>query len=71
MRLAYWQIPLTPWQSPWMKRRRELVASEKQHRELVNSVKEGIYQSETGMEGVFTFINKADAELLGYSSRKK
>ncbi|MCR4319492.1 MAG: PAS domain S-box protein, partial [Candidatus Brocadiaceae bacterium] len=47
---------------------KEIAASEKQSRELVNSVKEGIYQSEPGVEGVFTFINKAGAELLGYSS---
>ena len=47
---------------------KEIAASEKQYRELVNSVKEGIYQSETGVEGVFTFINKAGAELLGYGS---
>ena len=47
---------------------KEIAASEKRYRELVNSVKEGIYQSEPGVEGVFTFINKAGAELLGYSS---
>src|SRR3989339_376353 len=47
---------------------REVIASEKRHRELVNSVKEGIYQSEPGVEGVFTFINKAGAEILGYGS---
>ncbi|MBI5677067.1 MAG: HAMP domain-containing protein, partial [Planctomycetes bacterium] len=47
---------------------KEIAASEKRYRELFNSVKEGIYQSEPGVEGVFTFINKAGAELLGYSS---
>ena len=68
MRLAYWQIPLTPWQKSLDEKTKEIAASEKRSRELVNSVKEGIYQSETGVEGVFTFINKAGAELLGYSS---
>ena len=46
---------------------KETAASEKRYRELVSSVKEGIYQSEPGVEGVFTFINNAGAELLGYS----
>lgn len=46
---------------------KEIAVSEKRYRELFNSVKEGIYQSEPGVEGVFTFINKAGAELLGYS----
>ncbi|OHB46683.1 MAG: hypothetical protein A3J92_05160 [Planctomycetes bacterium RIFOXYC2_FULL_41_27] len=46
---------------------KEIAASEKRYRELVSSVKEGIYQSEPGVEGVFTFINNAGAELLGYS----
>lgn len=50
---------------------REVVESEKRYRELFNSIKEGIYQSEPGVEGVFTFINKSGAEILGYSSRKK
>lgn len=47
---------------------REVVESEKRYRELFNSIKEGIYQSEPGVEGVFTFINKSGAEILGYSS---
>lgn len=47
---------------------KEIAASEKRYRELVSSVKEGIYQSEPGVEGMFTFINSAGAELLGYSS---
>ncbi|HHT9147082.1 MAG TPA: cache domain-containing protein, partial [Candidatus Wunengus sp. YC61] len=45
-----------------------IAASEKRYRELFNSIKEGVYQSEPGVEGVFTFINKAGAEILGYSS---
>src|SRR3972149_6921951 len=47
---------------------KEIAASEKRYRELVNSIKEGVYQSEPGVDGAFTFINKAGAELLGYSS---
>lgn len=47
---------------------REVVESEKRYRELFNSIKEGVYQSEPGVDGVFTFINKAGAEILGYSS---
>ncbi|MCF6156904.1 MAG: PAS domain S-box protein [Candidatus Brocadia sp.] len=47
---------------------KEITASEKRYRELFNSLKEGVYQSEPGVEGVFTFINKAGAEILGYSS---
>jgi len=47
---------------------KEIAASEKRYRELFNSIKEGVYQSEPGVDGVFTFINKAGAELLGYST---
>ena len=46
----------------------ELQESEKHHRQLLNSLKEGIYQSEPTEEGVFTWINQAGAEMLGYSS---
>ncbi len=47
---------------------KEIISSEKRYRELFNSIKEGVYQSEPGVEGVFTFINKTGAEMLGYSS---
>jgi len=47
---------------------KEIAASERRYRELFNSIKEGVYQSEPGVEGMFTFINKAGAEILGYSS---
>ncbi|TLD40983.1 MAG: hypothetical protein JETT_2748 [Candidatus Jettenia ecosi] len=47
---------------------KEIVISEKRYREIFNSIKEGVYQSEPGAEGVFTFINKAGAEILGYST---
>lgn len=47
---------------------KEIAMSEKRYRELFNSLKEGVYQSEPGVEGVFTFMNKAGAEILGYHS---
>ncbi|MDE1889105.1 MAG: PAS domain-containing protein, partial [Planctomycetota bacterium] len=46
----------------------ELQESEMHHRQLLNSLKEGIYQSETSEDGVFTWINQAGAEILGYNS---
>ncbi|HHT9110770.1 MAG TPA: PAS domain S-box protein [Candidatus Brocadiaceae bacterium] len=47
---------------------REVITSEKRYRDMFNSIKEGVYQSEPGVDGAFTFINKAGAEILGYSS---
>ncbi|WKZ17012.1 MAG: SemiSWEET family transporter [Candidatus Jettenia caeni] len=47
---------------------KEIIISEKRYREIFNSIKEGVYQSDPGAEGVFTFINKAGAEILGYSA---
>jgi PAS domain S-box-containing protein len=47
---------------------KETITSEKRYREIFHSIKEGVYQSEPGVEGVFTFINKAGAEILGYAS---
>jgi PAS domain S-box-containing protein len=47
---------------------REVKESEKRYRGLFGSIKEGVYQSEPGVDGVFTFINKAGAEILGYST---
>ncbi|MDN3512068.1 MAG: PAS domain S-box protein, partial [Candidatus Jettenia sp.] len=47
---------------------KEVIISEKRYREIFNSIKEGVYQSEPGAEGVFTFINKTGADILGYST---
>ncbi len=47
---------------------RELAASEKQYRRRIHSLKEGIYECEPGVDGVFTWINQAGAEVLGYNS---
>jgi len=46
----------------------ELQESEGHHRQLLNLLKEGVYQSEPAEDGVFTWINQAGAEILGYSS---
>lgn len=50
---------------------REIASSEKRYRELFNSVKEGVYQSEPTEDGVFISINQAGAEILGYQSPKE
>ncbi len=47
---------------------KETVESEKRYRELFNSLNEGIYQCEPGVEGVFTWVNQAGAEMFGYKS---
>ena len=46
----------------------ELHASEKQHRALLNSISDGVYQCIPGLDGAFTYINLAGAEILGYNS---
>ncbi|MBE7444274.1 MAG: PAS domain S-box protein [Planctomycetia bacterium] len=46
----------------------QIADSEKRYRELFNSVKEGVYQSEATEDGVFISINQAGAEVLGYKS---
>ena len=47
---------------------KEITVSEKRYRELFNSLKEGIYQCEPGVEGAFTWVNQAGAEMFGYKS---
>jgi len=46
----------------------ELRESEKHKRQLLDSLKEGIYQCEPGVDGVFTWVNQACAEMFGYKS---
>ncbi|MCP4273666.1 MAG: PAS domain S-box protein [Gammaproteobacteria bacterium] len=46
----------------------ELMESEQHKRQLLNSLKEGIYQCEPGVEGTFTWVNQACAEMFGYGS---
>lgn len=50
---------------------REIAASERRYRELFDSVKEGVYQSEPTEDGVFISINQAGSEILGYKSPKE
>ncbi|MDR4507506.1 MAG: PAS domain S-box protein [Candidatus Brocadiaceae bacterium] len=45
-----------------------VIESEKRYRLLFDSLKEGVYQSEPEVEGLFTWINQAGAEILGYKS---
>ncbi|KHE91746.1 MAG: PAS domain S-box protein [Candidatus Scalindua rubra] len=46
----------------------ELYASEQQHKALLNSISDGVYQCVPGLDGAYTYINLAGAEILGYSS---
>ena len=46
----------------------ELKNSEKDKRQLLESLKECVYQCEPGVEGVFTWINKSGADMFGYKS---
>lgn len=50
------------------KKTKETMESEQKYRELFDSLKAGIYQCEPGVEGVFTWVNKACAEMFGYGS---
>ncbi|MFQ5686650.1 MAG: PAS domain S-box protein [Candidatus Scalindua sp.] len=46
----------------------EIIESEKKYRLLFDSLKEGVYQCEPGVEGTFTWVNQAGAEMFGYKS---
>ncbi|MFQ5687281.1 MAG: PAS domain S-box protein, partial [Candidatus Scalindua sp.] len=50
------------------KKMKETGESEKHYRELFDSLRAGIYQCEPGVEGKFTWVNHAAAEIFGYSS---
>lgn len=50
------------------KKTKETLESEQKYRELFDSLKAGIYQCEPGVDGVFTWVNKACAEMFGYES---
>ena len=52
------------------KKTREIKKSERDYRELFDSLTVGIYQCEPGFEGVFTWVNQACAEMFGYESPK-
>ena len=47
---------------------KETAKSEERYREMFDSLKEGVYQCEPGVEGVFTWVNQACAEMFGYNS---
>ncbi len=46
----------------------QLQQSEKHKSQLLKSLKEGVYQCEPGVEGTFTWVNQACAEMFGYKS---
>ena len=46
----------------------ETAESETRYRELFDSLQVGIYQCKPGVEGAFTWVNKAGAEIFGYES---
>ena len=50
------------------KKTKEIGESERNYRELFDFLKAGIYQCEPGVEGVFTWVNQACAEMFGYES---
>ncbi|MCF6157186.1 MAG: HAMP domain-containing protein [wastewater metagenome] len=50
------------------KKTEDIAVSERRYREVFHSIKEGVYESEPGVEGVFTWVNQAGAEILGYKS---
>ncbi|MDP6923771.1 MAG: PAS domain S-box protein [Candidatus Scalindua sp.] len=47
---------------------KETIRSERRYRELFNSIRDGIYQCEPGVEGTFTWVNIAFAEMFGYKA---
>ena len=47
---------------------KELSASQQRYKRRIHSLMEGIYECEPGVDGVFTWINQAGAEILGYDS---
>jgi PAS domain S-box-containing protein len=47
---------------------REIEASERNYRDLFDALRAGIYQCEPGVQGAFTWVNKACAEMFGYKS---
>ena len=46
----------------------ETAESETRYRELFDSLQVGIYQCKPGVEGAFTWVNKAGADIFGYES---
>jgi len=46
----------------------QLQKSEEHKSQLLESLKEGVYQCEPGVDGKFTWVNQACAEMFGYKS---
>ncbi len=46
----------------------ETVKSEERYRKMFDSLKEGVYQCEPGVEGAFTWVNQSCAEMFGYNT---
>ena len=46
----------------------ETAESEERYRKMFDSLKEGVYQCEPGVEGAFTWVNQACAEMFGYNT---
>jgi len=46
----------------------QLQKSEGHKRQLLQSLQEGVYQCELGVDGKFTWVNRACAEMFGYKS---
>jgi PAS domain S-box-containing protein len=46
----------------------QLQRSERDKRLLLDSLKEGVYQCEPGVDGKFTWVNQSCAEMFGYKS---
>ena len=51
--------------------RKQLQESEEHKKQLLNSLKDGIYQCEPQVEGAFTWVNQACAEMFGYKSTQE
>ncbi|MGR3301715.1 MAG: cache domain-containing protein [Candidatus Scalindua sp.] len=50
------------------KKMKDTAESERKYRELFDSLRAGIYQCEPGVEGKFTWVNHAAAEMFGHES---
>ena len=61
-------MPLIRWSAHWKQIRRNSHPLRWRYKRRIQSLKEGIYECEPGVDGVFTWINQAGAEILGYNT---
>ena len=47
---------------------KETVESEERYRKMFDSLKEGVYQCQPGVEGKFTWVNQSCAEMFGHNT---